>query len=192
MTAIFVLGLGSRYSYLAATQLPGIEGEFGVRFDWWPVNSPDLITAAHGGASPFAAPKRRGQYDPAYRDIDARRWAALYGVPYRPPQEGLEARGMAEACWAFEEPEARRRLAEGFLTAIFAGGRSPGPDLTAEILAQAGSPVRDGAACHGQAVTRALEMGAFGVPSFVLDGEIYWGNDRRALLRAALASRATG
>ena len=36
---------------------------------------------------------------------------------------------------------------------------------------------------------RALRAGVFGVPSFVVDGELFWGNDRLVLLRAHLSRR---
>ena len=33
----------------------------------------------------------------------------------------------------------------------------------------------------------ANEQGVFGVPTFILDGELFWGHDRVALLRERLA-----
>ena len=39
------------------------------------------------------------------------------------------------------------------------------------------------------AITDAVALGVFGVPSFVLDGEVYWGNDRLILLRWALTGQ---
>jgi hypothetical protein len=36
---------------------------------------------------------------------------------------------------------------------------------------------------------RAIQVGVFGVPSFVVDGEIFWGNDRLPLLNAYLQGR---
>jgi 2-hydroxychromene-2-carboxylate isomerase len=39
------------------------------------------------------------------------------------------------------------------------------------------------------AVTDAVALGVFGVPSFVVDGEVYWGNDRLALLRWRLTGK---
>jgi 2-hydroxychromene-2-carboxylate isomerase len=35
-------------------------------------------------------------------------------------------------------------------------------------------------------ITRALKLGAFGVPTFAWNGELYFGNDRIVLLRRAL------
>ena len=34
-----------------------------------------------------------------------------------------------------------------------------------------------------QTIDRAINMGVFGVPTFIVDGELFWGNDRLVLLR---------
>ena len=36
-----------------------------------------------------------------------------------------------------------------------------------------------------------LDNGVFGAPSFVIDGEIYWGKDRFEFIEAHLAGKAT-
>jgi 2-hydroxychromene-2-carboxylate isomerase len=59
-TVQFFFSIGSRYSYLVATQLPGLAEETGARFLWRAVSSPELIRRA--GADPFAPEARRGQY----------------------------------------------------------------------------------------------------------------------------------
>jgi 2-hydroxychromene-2-carboxylate isomerase len=40
---------------------------------------------------------------------------------------------------------------------------------------------------HHATLEAALSVGAFRVPSFAIAGEIFWGNDRIALLRHHLA-----
>ncbi len=169
--AIAILGLGSRYSYLAATQIPALEEEFGFEFDIWPMHSPDLIGRAHGGASPFEADQLRGQYDLAYRVQDAQRWAAYYGVPYNPPDVPLEMRALAEACWAME-PAARRAKVFAIYDRVFVQGHLPT------------APRKRDADAHDAAIRAALDLGVFGVPSFVVDDAVFWGNDRLNLLRA--------
>ncbi|MGB5836737.1 MAG: DsbA family protein [Albidovulum sp.] len=190
MRCVAVLGLGSRYSYLAATQLPALEAEFGITFDWWPVHSPDLIRRGHGGVSPFAAPERFGQYDLAYRDKDARRWAALYGVAYAPPPSGLpELRSMAETCWSFTDRSTRRRVAEAVFRAVFERGEIPDAAFLSRLRTDTGASDRDGTSAHAEAVEAALAAGAFGVPTFLIDDDLFWGNDRLVLVRDALSAR---
>jgi 2-hydroxychromene-2-carboxylate isomerase len=45
------------------------------------------------------------------------------------------------------------------------------------------------AAALGATLEEAAGLGIFGVPSFVLAGELYFGNDRLVLLRHALRQR---
>jgi 2-hydroxychromene-2-carboxylate isomerase len=40
---------------------------------------------------------------------------------------------------------------------------------------------------HHATLEAALSVGVFGVPSFVIAGEVFWGNDRIVLLRHHLA-----
>lgn len=191
----FFFGLGSRYSYLAATQVPLIAHETGIRFVWRPLDSRVLI--ARAGRNPFAADARRGQYEPSYRTKDAQRWAHYYGVPYAEPSwEAIDWRLLAMGCVAAEllglaEPVARELFAQCFGK----GGRSFDLDSLAELAAPLGAPadafrslLQSDAAerRHEQNISDALAAGAFGVPSFVVDGELFWGQDRLPLLRGYL------
>ena len=111
----FFFGIGSRYSYLAATQLPKLAAETGARFLWRPLHSRELI--ARAGPDPFRAELERGQYGPAYRSRDAMRWARYYGVPYvEPVWEGVDWKALALACIAAD----RLGAGEAFATALFA------------------------------------------------------------------------
>jgi 2-hydroxychromene-2-carboxylate isomerase len=192
----FFFGLGSRYSYLAATQVPLIARETGAQFIWRPLYSRILI--ARAGRDPFAADGRRGQYEPAYRTRDAQRWARYYGVPYAEPDwDAIDWRLLAMACVAAElqglaEPVARALFAECFGK----GGRPFDPEGLVQLAAQLGAPAGEYRALlqsdevgrrHEQTIADALAAGAFGVPSFVVDGELFWGQDRLPLLRRHLA-----
>ena len=42
--------------------------------------------------------------------------------------------------------------------------------------------------CYQRNLALALEAGVFGSPSYVLDGEVFWGQDRLELLDDALTS----
>lgn len=71
------------------------------------------------------------------------------------------------------------------------------PELIAEIAGRAGF---DGPALlqaagseaiverYAATINEAIEAGVFGAPSYVLDGEVFWGQDRLDLLEDALAS----
>ncbi len=69
-------------------------------------------------------------------------------------------------------------------------------DAVRAVLDEAGADTAgffDFAAGAGRArltriATEADEQGVFGVPTFLLDGELFWGHDRVAVLRERLAS----
>ena len=82
-TVDFYLGLGSRYSYLAASQVDRIEKTHGCRFVWKPIASGALMDRR--GGNPFRGEPLSGQYDWGYREYDAKCWAAYYGIPFREP-----------------------------------------------------------------------------------------------------------
>jgi 2-hydroxychromene-2-carboxylate isomerase len=197
-TVRFFFGIGSRYSYIAATQLPRLAQETGARFDWRALHSPELIAGA--GPDPFRAENRRGQYDAAYRTRDATRWARYYGVRYaEPPWAEIDWKMLALGAVAADTLGAGEAFATLLFEACFAAARAP-RELQAliELARSAGLPAEAFADAmvspatverHRQNLEAARTAGAFGVPSFVLDdGQLFWGQDRLPLLRQELLS----
>lgn len=191
----FFYGLGSRYSYLASTQIAQLEADTGCRVRWRPLYSADLFAAR--GLDPFKGKPVSGQYDWAYRRRDAERWAALYGVPYREPEDvRSDPRRLALACTAAASLGAVEPFSRHVFQALFVDGTSPLDDGACAALAREigldegafraalGHP--DTAARLAATVEEAAVRGLFGVPSFVVGGEAYFGNDRLPLVRHAL------
>lgn len=200
MTQIdFIFGIGSRYSYLAHTQLDAIAAEHGVTFNWRPVASLALMRQARGGTSPFDGRPPARQYDFDWRERDAMDWASLYGVPFREPHHRLkyDSAAAAHACVAAfvlgrVQDYARALFHEIFVADNAALGRDEylalGEKLgLADFAATLDAPetVVAGQAIQDEAVAR----GAFGVPTFLVDDRAFWGNDRVVLLRHYLATR---
>jgi len=194
----FYFGVGSRYSYLASTQLAALGAETGARFNWLAVNSARLIAAAHGGHSPFATPNGPGQYDWGYRQRDAEAWAALYGVPFREPHGrlALDPDLLSLACTAAHRLGVAEAYARALFRAVFAddlsvvdrgvciaraGDVGLDRDAFAHALDDAGTREK-----REQVAQEAMGRGAFGVPTFAVNGQLFWGNDRLVLLRHAL------
>lgn len=189
----FFYGIGSRYSYLASTQIDALERDTGCTVAWRPLYSGVLM--ARRGMDPFRhdAPPS-GQYDWRYRRYDAEAWAAHYGVPYVEPAEGVKEYAMyGRACVAADRQGACAAFSKALFAAIFTEGRDAiGAD---DIVAIAASAGLDGdalramiddpetAARHERNVEDALAAGAFGVPTFATDGRMFWGNDRLVLLK---------
>jgi 2-hydroxychromene-2-carboxylate isomerase len=200
-TVEFFFGVGSRYSYLAATQIPIIAADTNVTFVWRPMHSRELIAAA--GNDPFRPEATRGQYEPEYRRRDASRWADYYGVPYiEPDWPGTDWKLLAMACIAAGQLGVAERFAQLVFAASFGAGEAP--RNTTELRELAVAAGLDGQSfldlihaestreLHSRNVDDARCAGAFGVPTFVTDdGQLFWGQDRIPLLRRHLAVTRT-
>lgn len=191
----FFYGPGSRYSYLASTRIAQLEADTGCSVRWRPLYSADLF--ARRGADPFRGEPVSGQYEWAYRRRDAERWAAYYGVPYREPEDvRFDPRRLALACTAAAVLGAVEPFSQRLFQALFADGTSPLDEDACAALARE-SGLDEGvfvvtlgdpqtAARLATTVEKAAAQGVFGVPSFVVGGEVFWGNDRLPLVRHAL------
>jgi 2-hydroxychromene-2-carboxylate isomerase len=191
----FFYGIGSRYSYLASTQMLRLEAETGCQVAWRPLYSADLFQARR--ADPFAGAPVSGQYDWSYRRFDAECWADYYGVAYREP-EGLafDPARLALACMAAGRLGVGKAFSRRLFHAIFVERRSPIDDAVCGVLAVESGLSRadfermldDSETARQLAATvrDALDLGVFGVPSFVIDGRVYFGNDRLPIVRHVL------
>lgn len=186
----FVFGLGSRYSYLAATQLDGIAARTGCAFEWLPVSSVALMAAR--GRSPFAGDAASGQYESDYRRRDAEDWARFYGVPFvepLPPPQDHALMALATRAAARQgalEPYARALFESVFVRHIaideaacvaLAGTLTLDERAFADALAD--PALRAGMDAD---IADCVARGAFGVPTFFAAGRMFWGNDRLVLL----------
>ncbi len=195
-TVPFYFGLGSRYSYLAAAQLEAIQARTGCRFEWLPLRSAELIRRANSGKSPFEGTAPSGQYDWAFRQHDAEAWARYYGVPYREPDEpGLDTADFAHACWVANEHGKLKEMCWQIFQAKFSEPRDLSRDglgvLAGEIglnpeefLARLDAP--EIILKHQSVMDQALRDGIFGVPAFIVNRQLFWGNDRLVLVEQAL------
>lgn len=186
----FFYDLASPYSYLAATQLAGLAERTGATIRFVPVVLGRVLAAA---AAPAGPAKQR------YLQADLARWARRLKVPLiapsRFPMNTLQALRLCvqaaqhsaaahqalvlrlfHAYWAEDQDLLDRRVLERALQAA---------DLPAtELLEGCSRPeVRDALRDHTE---DAIARGVFGLPSFIVAGELFWGNDRLDLVEAAL------
>src|SRR5262245_31252926 len=191
----FYFGLGSRYSYLAFTQLERIERAQGCCFVLQPLSSVELMQMR--GQSPFQQPPVSGQYDWQYRQADAEAWAAYYGVPYVEPKAlPDDHRLLAKACWAAHAQARMRAYCNAVFQAVFVEHQDIGRALCVERARDLGLDVDAfDKALDDHAVEqrltlvtqRAIQRGVFGVPAFLVGDRMFWGNDRLVLLEHYLA-----
>lgn len=197
----FYFSPASRYSYLALTQVPRLESELDVSFDWIPTVGGRIRELR--GADPFAGPPLSGQYEWAYRQTDAEAWAAFYGVPYREPRSvELDSPLLGRASVAAKQLGGVRPYAPELAAAVFAHGTWPVDEAVCTRIAkqvglddaafadllEAGES-SDQLERNSQA---AFEAGAFGNPTFFVDGEMFWGQDRLPLVRSAVLGCLAG
>ena len=194
----FYIGLGSRYSYLAATQVDRIEAEFDCRFIWKPIASGALMDRR--GSNPFLMGSVSGQYDWSYREYDAKCWAEYYGVPFREPVPfRTDPTVLPLACLAADTLGALVPCCRALHRMIFVDGAiiddaaiaalprllGMNPNMFKELLEAPETRMR-----HDALLDEAIARGAFGVPTFFLGEHMFWGNDRLVLLEAALGGIA--
>ena len=200
MTSIvdFFYGLGSRYSYLASTQIAALEAETGCTVRWRPLKQGSL--PALRGANPFAGDSLSGQYEWTYRRRDAEAWAEYYGVPYREPADPtvhtiVSALAAAAAARFGKTVE----MSKALFHAHFAEGRAFDEAVCRACAKTVGIDEPEfRAALDDPAVSDALDTdaaeahrrGAFGVPTFFAGEAMFWGNDRLPLLRHHLGKSA--
>jgi len=195
----FFFSPGSRYSYLAASQIPSLEGEAGCLVDWRPVNGADI--RALRGRDPFAGDSVSGQYEWTYRRHDAERWADYYGVPFRePPTHRFDFKLLVLAATASKRLGAAGGYGWRLCSTVYGSDIWPVDESVCLRLAEDvgfqraefSSLLRDPETERLAAATaeEAYSRGAFGVPTFFLDGELFWGNDRIVILKYVLSKRA--
>jgi 2-hydroxychromene-2-carboxylate isomerase len=195
----FYYSIGSRYSYLAATQIDRLKQETGCQVEWHPINSVRLISQRE--SSPFEGKPISGQYEWTYRELDAQRWAKLYGVPYIEPRGRVkfDSELLAQACTAAKQlgkVEAYSRL---LFAAMFQDSRSKIEEQECTMYAEEcgifASDFHDTLRAKetidrlNTTINNALQVGIFGVPTFMAGNELFWGNDRIVLLSHFLRDR---
>jgi len=192
----FFFSPGSRYSYLAASQIPRLESDTGCRVHWRPVRGTDI--RALRGRDPFAGEPVSGQYEWRYRRQDAEMWARYYGIPFRePPSRDLDFQLLVRAAESANRMGAVAAYGWRLACAVYGSDEWPlDLSLCVRVAGEVGLPTDDFSSLITNPETDrrlkatakdAYERGAFGVPTFFLGAEMFWGNDRIVLLRHALS-----
>lgn len=149
--------------------------------------------AARNSAGDWSGVSISGQYSEAYRRTDLERWARLYHVPYREPvEQKMDARRRTLYCVAAELARHAKTYCRLMFDAMYVSGVAVDENDCLRFAQSSGlapdqlrHSIESGKAAkhHDEIVVLALSAGAFGVPTFVCEGELFWGNDRLVLLR---------
>ena len=177
--------LASNYSYLTLMRIDALAEQAGVSVRWEPFLLGPVFEAFGWKSSPFVLQKEKGAY--VWKDME--RQAAKYGLPWKKPARfpqntvlpvrvalsGRDAPWVRPFCRALSRANFAEDRDISTVEAVRDVLASLGPRAD-EILARAQS-VEEKPRLRAQ-VQRAQALGIFGAPTFFVDGEMYWGNDR--------------
>ncbi len=194
----YYFSLLSPWAYLGHAELGRIARAREVAIDYRPVNLMELFPETGGLPLPKRHPSRQ-----AYRLVELQRWRDARGAPlvlkpkFWPFDFKLADRAMLVASGQGDQYAVHQLIACAF-RAVWVEERNLADEATlADVAAAAGfDPAKliaaartdEAAAAHAANFERATQDGVFGSPSYVLDGEVFWGQDRLGMLDAALAS----
>lgn len=178
----------SPWAYLGHQRLVEIAQASGAAVRILPVDLGGQVFPISGGL-PLAkrAPQRQ-----AYRLVELRRYSEYLNVPLniKPtyfPVGGDDASRLIIAVDMHDGPAAAMRIAGAVFAAVWAQQRNIADDkVLAALLEEVGLDAARLEQSYSQSVQQryevntqeAIDAGVFGAPSYVIDGEIFWGQDR--------------
>ena len=191
-TLEFFFDFGSPTAYLAHKRL----GQLSLQYDLEVIHQPMLLGGvfkATGNASPVAIPAK-GQYMMVH---DLPRFARRYGVainfnPFFP----INTLNLMRAALAARQLGCLLPFTNAMYDAVWIDEKNMGdPEVVATAINQSGLPARDimdlaqqpeiKAALIAQ-TDAAVARGVFGAPTFFMDGDMYFGQDRLDFVEEAL------
>jgi 2-hydroxychromene-2-carboxylate isomerase len=183
-TIDFWFTVGSTYTYLTVSRLHEVEAATGIRFRWRPFNARAIMQEMSN--VPFATKPIKLAY--MWRDVERR--ASKYGLPIKVPAPyPLKNFDLASRVAVLGEMEGwctnyvRASYRRWFLEGKEVGAE---PNLSESLSEIGQDPDRVIAAANAESVGRAYDgntnearrLNIFGSPSFVVGGEVFWGDDR--------------
>jgi 2-hydroxychromene-2-carboxylate isomerase len=181
----FWFEFASNYSYLSVMRIEQAAASLGVSIRWRPFLLGPIFKSFGWSTSPFILQPWKNDY--VWKDME--RQCRKYGIAWRRPSQfprasvlparvaliGADKPWMGEFC--------RRVMQLNFA----ADQDIDSPALVAEVLTQLGleapeiidEALQDANKLNLRRQTElAASKGVFGAPTFFVDGEMFWGNDR--------------
>lgn len=190
----------SPYAYLAQEETFRLERDFDVQVDWLPytLDIPQFIGSAEVDESGRVISENRNAHQwrrVRYSYMDSRREASRRGLVVRRPQKIFDS-SIAHIGMLYAKRAGDFRA---FHTAVYE--RFWKRDLNIEdrslimrVLQEVGIDATgfpaylngEGRQEHDRIQAQAHDMGVFGVPSYVVDGQLFWGAERLVRVRERL------
>ena len=186
----------SPWTYLGHERFTAIARAADARITVLPVDLGKVFAVSGGLPLAQRAPQRQ-----AYRLVELKRFSEHHGLAMtlRPkyfPVASDDAARLIIAADLHDGTEAAMAVTGALLRAVWVEERNIADEAElAALLAQLELPARLLDDARSQAVheryaantQRAIDSGVFGAPSFVIDGEIFWGQDRLDFVQRRLS-----
>lgn len=190
----FFFDFSSPYSYIASEWIGALAARHGRTVRWNAILLGVTFQAAQI-KSPVAYPLKR-----EYSLLDFARSARFEGLPYSMPARfPIPSHNAARVFWWLDESDPVKAVqwAHACFRAYFARGLDlSDADTLAALASDFGIDPEQAQAVWNdpvwkdrlkQANEAAVAAGVFGAPFFLVDGEPFWGNDRKAQIERWLA-----
>ena len=179
----------SPYAFVAKAWAYELEQDYDITLEWRPYTL-DIASFQQSVAERDPHHWRRVRY--AY--MDARRFANKQGLTLKGPTKVFYARPANAGMLYAQKHGVFRTYNDLAFDRFWRRELDPeNVEAVTALLAEAGAPpgfaaflAGGGGAEHDRLRGEAEAAGIFGVPTFVFDGELFWGGDRIGLLRERL------
>ena len=190
----------SPWTYLGHDRFVAIARAAGAKVRVLPADLGAVFSVSGGLPLGKRAPQRQ-----AYRLVELRRFSQHLGLPMniQPqffPVAGDDAARLIIAVDQHDGTDAALAISGAVFRACWAQQRNMADAATlAALLAECGLPAQrldesrgaDVQARYEANTRQAIDAGVFGAPSFVIDGEIFWGQDRLDFVERHLQNQGT-
>lgn len=185
----------SPWTYLGHARFAALVKAAGATVRVRPIDFGAVFPVSGGLPLGKRAPQRQ-----AYRLVEMARFSKQLDVELNPkpkffPVASDDASRLIIAVDMHDDADAAMRLCGAIFAAVWVQERNiADPAVLEALVGECGLPAKRFEQSHSQAVQEryeadtkeAIDTGVFGAPSYVIDGEIFWGQDRLDFVERAL------
>jgi len=192
----YYFSLISPFSYLGSKRLEEIARKHSAEIRVLPVNLGTIFPKTGGLPLGKRAPERQ-----AYRLVELERWRDYLDMPLNLKPKFFPAPEQSAACLVIAAGKTGGdplRLAHAIMRAVWAEERDISDSDTLQAIARetghddpglmAAAQAPDTLTAYEAQTEEALAKGVFGAPTYLVDGELFWGQDRLDFVDRALSS----
>ena len=192
----YYVSINSPWTYLGSQRFEAMAKKYGASVTIWPVDFGSVFSVSGGLPLPKRAPQRL-----AYRLVELRRFSEQLGIALNPqpthfPVAGDDVARLIIAVQQHDGSAAALALTGAVMRALWVQDRHiADPATLAALLAEQGLSAQRLADSKGAQAQqaydanteRAIALGVFGAPTYVIAGELFWGQDRLDFVQRRLA-----